>query len=269
MGILNLTPDSFSDGGELLADDALDVDALVRRAEAMVAAGATILDVGAESTRPGATGIEPALEAARVVAALEALAPRVDAVLSVDSSTPAVFRAAASAGAHLINDVRALRRDGALEAAAATGLPVCVMHMRGEPATMQDDPRYDDVVAEVRAWLAARIDACVAAGIAADRIVVDPGFGFGKSLAHNLTLLRGLPAIASLGAPVLAGLSRKRTIGELTGQPVDRRVAGSVSAAVLAALGGARILRVHDVAETVDALRVAAAFMDEDGGDTA
>lgn len=266
MGILNLTPDSFSDGGDLLDGGALAVDALLRRAEAMVEAGAGILDLGAESTRPGAAGIDPGPERDRIATALELVAARLDVMLSVDSSTPEVFTAAAAAGAHLLNDVRGLRRDGAVEAAAATGLPVCVMHMQGEPGTMQVQPRYDDVVAEVRAWLAERLAVCEAAGIPRARLAVDPGFGFGKTLAHNLALLRGLPEIASLRVPVLAGLSRKRMIGEVTGRPVDARVHGSTAAAVLAALGGARILRVHDVAATVDALRVAAAFLDDPRG---
>jgi dihydropteroate synthase len=259
MGILNLTADSFSDGGHFLGPDGLDLDAVLRRAEAMVDAGAGILDLGAESTRPGASPVPVALELDRIVAALEALAPRIDAVLSVDSSAPQVFTAAAAAGAGMLNDVRALSRDGALQAAAATGLPVCLMHMQGEPGTMQDDPRYGDVVAEVRAALSTRMEAARFAGIPRERILLDPGFGFGKTLAHNVELLAELGQIVELGPPVLVGMSRKGMIGRLTGRPLDGRVAGSVAAAALAVDRGARILRVHDVAETVDAVAVAAA----------
>lgn len=259
MGILNLTADSFSDGGRLLGPGGLDLDAVLRHAEAMVDAGARILDLGAESTRPGASPVPLALELDRIGAALAVLAPRVDAVLSVDSSAPQVFAAAAAAGAGMLNDVRALSRDGALQAAAATGLPVCLMHMQGEPGTMQEDPRYDDVVAEVRAFLATRMEAARFAGIPRGRILLDPGFGFGKTLAHNVELLAELERIVELGPPVLVGMSRKGMIGRLTGRSLDGRVAGSVAAAVLAVDRGARILRVHDVAETVDAVAVAAA----------
>lgn len=259
MGILNLTVDSFSDGGRLLGPDGLDLDAILRRAEAMVDAGARILDLGAESTRPGASPVPVTLELDRIVAALEVLAPRVDAVLSVDSSSPQVFSAAAAAGAGMLNDVRALSRDGALQAAAATGLPVCLMHMQGEPGTMQEDPHYDDVVAEVRAFLATRMEAARFAGIPHERILLDPGFGFGKTLAHNVELLAELERIVELGPPVLVGMSRKGMIGRLTGRPLDSRVTGSVAAATLAVDRGARIIRVHDVAETVDGVAVAAA----------
>lgn len=260
MGVLNLTPDSFSDGGELLDDGGrLDADALLRRADSMVTDGAAILDLGAESTRPGARPVSVAIEAERIVAALELLAPRFDVVLSVDSSAPEVFAAAAAAGAGLLNDVRALRRPGALEAAAATTLPVCLMHMQGEPGTMQDSPAYDDVLAEVSAFLAARLGAARDAGIAQERLLVDPGFGFGKKLAHNRELLRGLERLAELDVPVLVGLSRKRMIGALTGREVHDRLAGSIAAAALAVRAGAHIVRTHDVAETVDAVRVAEA----------
>ena len=260
MGVLNLTPDSFSDGGELLASaGGIDTDALLTRAASMVEAGATILDLGAESTRPGATPVPVAAERDRIAAALELLAPRFDVVLSVDSSSPEVFTAAAAAGAGLLNDVRALRRPGALEAAAATGLPVCLMHMQGEPGSMQDAPVYETVVDEVIAFLAERMAAAERAHIGRERLLVDPGFGFGKTVAHNCELLRELDRIRALGAPVLVGLSRKSMIGALTGQPVDQRVAGSIAAAALAVRAGADIVRTHDVAETVDAVRVAEA----------
>ncbi|HSG88673.1 MAG TPA: dihydropteroate synthase [Pseudomonadales bacterium] len=259
MGVLNLTTDSFSDGGELLRGGVVDGDALLARAEAMVVAGASILDLGAESTRPGAAGVDEGLELERIVAALTLLGPRIDAVLSVDSSTPAVFTAAAAAGAGLINDVRALQRPGALAAAAATGLPLCLMHMQGEPGGMQVAPHYDDVVREVGEFLVARREAALEAGVVDDQILLDPGFGFGKTLDHNLELLARLGELAALGSPLLVGMSRKRMIGQLTGREVDERMAGSVAAAVLAVDRGARIVRAHDVKETVDALRVAAA----------
>jgi len=265
MGVLNLTPDSFSDGGELLLAGglagseapALDLDALLRRADAMVRAGADLLDVGAESTRPGASPVDPAVEEARVTEAVRQLGTRFDAVVSVDTSAPRVMRAAAEAGAGLINDVRALRAEGAPEAAAATGLPVCLMHMQGSPADMQRNPRYDQVVGEIAAFLGQRLAVAEAAGIVRERLLLDPGFGFGKTLRHNLTLLRGLDRIVALGRPVVVGLSRKRMIGELTGRDVGERVAGSVAAALVAVEAGARIVRAHDVAPTVDALNVA------------
>ena len=259
MGILNLTADSFSDGGRFLGPEGLDLDAVVRRADAMVAAGARILDLGAESTRPGASPVPVTLELDRIAAALEVLVPRIDAVFSVDSSAPEVFPVAAAAGAGMFNDVRALSRDGALEAATATGLPVCLMHMQGEPGTMQENPRYGDVVAEVCAFLAARMEAARFAGIVRERVLLDPGFGFGKTLAHNVRLLAELERIVELGPPVLVGMSRKGMIGRLTGRPLDTRVAGGVAAAALAVDRGARIIRTHDVAETVDAVAVAAA----------
>lgn len=256
MGILNITTDSFSDGGELLAAGRIDGDALLGRAEAMVEAGATLLDLGAESTRPGAVAVAEAEEVERITAALALLRPRFDVVLSVDSSSPAVFALAASAGADLINDVRALRRDGAVEAASRSRLPVCLMHMQGEPGTMQADPRYRDVTAEVGRFLSERVQVCVEAGIGRDRILLDPGFGFGKRLEHNLALLRDLKALAASGLPILVGMSRKRMLGELTGRATGERVAAGVAAAVLAAERGAAIIRTHDVAATVDALKV-------------
>lgn len=251
MGVLNLTPDSFSDGGEWT-----DPDRALQHALDMVAQGADLIDVGGESTRPGAAAVPPGEELDRVIPLIERLATEVLAPISVDTSKPQVMRAAVSAGAGMINDVYALRRDGALEAAAALGVPVCLMHMQGEPRDMQDNPRYEDVVIEARDFLAERAQACRDAGIAADRIVVDPGFGFGKSLGHNLELLRNLRELASLGYPVLVGLSRKSMLAGLTGRKSGDRVAASVAAALLAVQNGASIVRVHDVAETADALKV-------------
>ena len=254
MGVLNVTPDSFSDGGDFFVPEAA-----LRRAEQMVAEGADVIDVGGESTRPGAAAVAAADECRRVAPIIEALAVRLPVPISVDTSKPEVMRAAAAAGATLINDVRALRAPGALEAAAALDLPVCLMHMQGEPRTMQADPAYGDVVAEVRAFLAERIAACLGVGMGRERLLIDPGFGFGKRLAHNLALLARLPALAQLGPPMLVGISRKSMLGALTGRPVEARLPASLAAAVIAARGGARLLRVHDVAATVDALKVVAA----------
>ena len=254
MGVLNVTPDSFSDGGRFL-----DVEAAVAQGLCMAEEGAALIDVGGESTRPGALPVSVEEELRRVLPVIEGLRGASAAVISVDTSKPTVMRAAAAAGAGLVNDVRALREPGALQAAAQSGCAVCLMHMQGEPRTMQHAPSYVDVVAEVRAFLAERVHACGAAGIAAERIVVDAGFGFGKSPQHNLELLRHLPRIAADGFPVLAGLSRKSMLGTLTGRAAGERLAGSVALAVLAALGGARIIRAHDVAATVDALKVVAA----------
>lgn len=256
MGILNITADSFSDGGELLAGGRINDDALLRRAEAMVCEGASLLDLGAESTRPGAVSVAESEEVERMGSALALLQSRFDVVLSVDSSSPAVFAMAAAAGAGLLNDVRALRRDGALEAARDSGLPVCLMHMQGEPGTMQDDPRYHDVLAEVGSFLSERVAMCVAAGIPRERILLDPGFGFGKRLEHNLALLANLKALAASGLPILVGMSRKRMLGELTGRATGERLAAGVASAVLAAERGASIIRTHDVVATVDGLKV-------------
>ena len=256
MGVLNVTPDSFSDGGRhYLLDDAL------RSAEAMLAAGAVFIDVGGESTRPGAAPVTADEELRRVLPVVRALVER-GALVSLDSSKPEVITRCLAAGAHLVNDVRALALPGALAAVAAGDAAVCLMHMQGDPASMQRDPRYVDPVAEVGAFLAARLDACLAAGIHRERLLVDPGFGFGKTLAHNMALLRGLPRVAELagGVPVLAGLSRKSMIGALTGRPVGERLAGGLALAIAALEGGARIIRTHDVAETVDALKVWQAF---------
>ena len=250
MGILNVTPDSFSDGGRY-RDRAHALD----HARAMLADGADIVDVGGESTRPGAAAVDEATELARVLPIVEALAAE-GALVSVDTMKPAVMRAALAAGASMVNDVHALQARGALEAVASSGAAVCLMHMRGSPPTMQQSTGYVDVVGEVRDFLVARVLACEAAGIARDRIVVDPGFGFGKGVMHNLALLGRLAELATLGLPVLAGLSRKSTLGAITGRGEDERLAASVAAAVMAVERGASIVRVHDVRETVDALAV-------------
>jgi dihydropteroate synthase len=254
MGILNVTPDSFSDGGRFNQ-----LDAALRHAEAMVAAGATLIDVGGESTRPGARVVSPVEELERVAPIVERIARELDVIISVDTSTPAVMRETARLGAGLINDVRSLQRDGALDAAAATGLPVCLMHMLGEPGTMQDNPHYDDLVGEVSGFLADRIAQCAAVGIAADKIILDPGFGFAKTLQHNLSLFKHMEALHALGRPLLVGVSRKSMIGLALNRPVGERLYGGLALAALAVTKGARILRVHDVAETVDVVRMIAA----------
>lgn len=254
MGILNVTPDSFSDGGRHSS-----LDAALRQAAAMAAAGATLVDVGGESTRPGARSVSSTEELERVAPVVEAIACELDVIISVDTSTPAVMRETARLGAGLINDVRALGRDGALDAAASTGLPVCLMHMRGEPSDMQSDPRYEDVTTEVIEFLQARIDACAAVGIPAERLVLDPGFGFAKNLSHNLSLFKHLEALHSLKRPLLVGVSRKSMIGQVLGREVSQRLYGSLALAALAITKGACILRVHDVAETVEITRMIAA----------
>ena len=265
MGVLNVTPDSFSDGGQLYRAGRVDLDAMLGRAEGMVEAGAAVLDIGGESTRPGAVPVPEAEELDRVVPVVEALARRIDVMLSVDTSTPAVMRGATDAGAPLINDGRALTRPGALATAAATGLPVCLMHMQGSPETMQTAPRYRDVVAEVETFLAGRVEVALGAGIDAGAIVLDPGFGFGKTVEHNFALLAGLPRLMALGYPLLVGLSRKSLIAKLLGRAVDERLPASLALAVLAAERGARIVRAHDVAETADALAMVA-VLSEAGG---
>jgi dihydropteroate synthase len=252
MGIVNVTPDSFSDGGEHF-----DAEAAIAHGLKLASEGADMLDVGGESTRPGAGAVSATEEIRRVTPVIEALVAQTSLPISIDTGKPEVMRAAIAAGAGFINDVRALRTDGALEAVAQLKVPVCLMHMQGEPQTMQDAPHYDDVIAEVHRFLADRILACEMAGIERKCIVVDPGFGFGKNLEHNLTLLAGLRGLADLGVPVLVGLSRKRMIGVLTGEDEPlTRLHGSVAAAVLAAERGAVILRVHDVAATRQALAV-------------
>lgn len=260
MGVLNVTPDSFSDAGRFL-----NPAAALEHALRMVEEGAAIVDVGGESTRPGAVPVPVEEELARVVPVVERLAGRTPAVISVDTSRPEVIRAAAAAGAGLINDVRALRLPGAVAAVAETSCALCLMHMQGEPATMQERPTYTAVVSEVRAYLQERVRACRDAGIASDRIVIDPGFGFGKTLAHNLELLRHLRDLTAEGMPVLAGLSRKSLVAALTGRPVGERLAGSLALATIAVLNGASIVRTHDVAETVDAVRVALAVRGANG----
>jgi dihydropteroate synthase len=254
MGILNVTPDSFSDGGRFAS-----LDAALRQAERMAAEGAAIIDVGGESTRPGAAAVPAREEIGRVVALIEAIAGRVDVAVSIDTSKPEVMQAAVAAGATMLNDVYALRRDGALAMAASLDVAVCLMHMQGEPRTMQANPRYNDVAGEVAEFLSGRVAACVAAGIERGRIVVDPGFGFGKTDRHNIELLANLERIGALGLPLLVGLSRKNTLGKLTGRPVEGRLAAGIAAAVLAVERGAHIVRTHDVGATFDALKVAAA----------
>ncbi|MEO5625931.1 MAG: dihydropteroate synthase [Dokdonella sp.] len=250
-GIVNVTPDSFSDGGEFL-----DAERAIAHGLTLVEEGADLLDIGGESTRPGAIEVSVEDEIARVVPVIQALVKQTSVPIAIDTSKPEVMRAAVAAGAGLINDVFALRRDGALDAAADLGVPVCVMHMRGEPRTMQDAPDYDDVVAEVHRFLAERLFACQMAGIDKKKILLDPGFGFGKSLENNLELLRGLDRFPELG-PIMVGLSRKATIGTLTGRehPADR-AGGSAAAALIAVQKGALIVRVHDVAITRDALAI-------------
>ena len=254
MGILNVTPDSFSDGGRFRQRDAA-----LRHAAAMVAAGASLIDVGGESTRPGALQVSSDEELQRVAPVVEAIAAELDVIISVDTSCPQVMRESARLGAGLINDVRSLRREGALQAAAQSGLPVCLMHMQGEPETMQKNPHYDDLLAEVQAFFAERMAACAAAGIAAERIILDPGFGFAKNLQHNLSLFKHLQVLHGFARPLLVGVSRKSMIGQALGREVDQRLAGGLALAALAVAKGACILRVHDVAETVDVVRMLAA----------
>jgi dihydropteroate synthase len=256
MGVLNVTPDSFSDGGRFAT-----VENALARARAMHAAGARIIDVGGESTRPGAAPVGEQQELDRVLPVIEGITGQLDVLVSVDTMKPAVMRAAVAAGAGLVNDVRALQEPGAIDAVAAGGAAVCLMHMQGEPRTMQASPHYEDVVTEVSRFLQARARECERAGIAGDRIVLDPGFGFGKTLAHNLLLLAGLPRIAAAGYPLLVGLSRKSMLGKLLGRDVDARLPGSLALATIAVMHGARIVRAHDVAETVDAVRVAQAVI--------
>jgi len=250
MGILNVTPDSFADGGRHL-----DPSRALDHARQMISDGAAIVDIGGESTRPGAQPVTEADELERVIPLVAALSGE-GALVSIDTMKPAVMRAAIAAGAAMVNDVRALQERGALDAVAASNAAVCLMHMRGEPRTMQADPSYEDVVREVRDFVVERALTCEAAGIARDRIAIDPGFGFGKTSTHNLALLRSLSVLTQTGYPVVAGLSRKATIGRITGRDVGDRMAGSVAAALAAVARGAAIVRVHDVRDTVDALNV-------------
>ncbi len=261
MGVVNVTPDSFSDGGRFF-DSASAVEHGIR----LAAEGAAILDIGGESTRPGAAGVGVEEELRRVLPVIERLRDATSAVISIDTSKPQVMRAAAAAGAGLINDVRALREPGALEAAAAAGCAVCLMHMQGDPRTMQHAPAYGDVVGEVRAFLLERVQRARAAGLSADALAVDPGFGFGKTLEHNLQLLRHLREVAVEDLPVVVGLSRKSIVGKLTGRQEGERVHGSVALAVIAAQNGARVIRAHDVVATVDALKTLAAVRAGNGG---
>jgi dihydropteroate synthase len=256
MGILNVTPDSFSDGGRYAA-----VGAALARARQIVAEGGVIIDVGGESTRPGAAGVEESVEIARVLPVIEGIAASCDVAISIDTSKPAVMTAAVSAGACIINDVYALRAPGARAAAARAEAGVCLMHMQGEPRTMQDSPHYNDVVAEVMEFLARERSACLDAGISRDAIALDPGFGFGKNLEHNLTLLRELPRFAALDAPLVIGVSRKSVIGKILGKPLNDRLYGGLGLASLAVCGGARIIRTHDVGPTVDAVRSVSAAL--------
>ncbi|MCG8052620.1 MAG: dihydropteroate synthase [Candidatus Thiodiazotropha endolucinida] len=255
MGILNLTPDSFSDGGRFTARDAA-----IRHALQMIKEGAAMVDIGGESTRPGAQPVTAQQEMDRVIPLIEALAGEIEVPISVDTSKAEVMREAVSAGAGMINDVMALRDSGALQAAAEAAVPVCLMHMQGEPRTMQCNPHYDDVVEDVKTFLQQRLDACLASGIPQDRLIVDPGFGFGKTLSHNLALLDNLQDLEQLGVPVLVGISRKSMIGALLGdRAVEERLYGSLAAAVMAAMKGSAILRVHDVRATADALKIVSA----------
>lgn len=254
MGVLNVTPDSFSDGGCFI-----DPSLAMARVKEMVDEGADIIDIGGESTRPGAAAVPEAEELERVIPLLCQIHDTLEVMVSVDTSKPKVMQAAISAGAGMINDVYALRAPGAIEAVADSSAQVCLMHMQGEPRTMQDNPRYSNVIVEVGDFLAARAEACLAAGIGRDRIFLDPGFGFGKTLAHNLELMAGLDKLLELGFPLLVGVSRKSMFGALLEREVDERLAGSVAMAAIAVWSGASIIRAHDIAETSDAVRVAAA----------
>ncbi|MEH6580076.1 MAG: dihydropteroate synthase [Amphritea sp.] len=263
MGIVNVTPDSFSDGGTLYGAQKLSVDHAIARARQMVADGATFIDVGGESTRPGALAVSLQEEMDRVLPVVGRLNAELDVVISVDTSSPEVITEAAALGAGLINDVRALGREGALQAAAETGLAVCLMHMKGNPATMQNAPLYDDVLEEVKSFLLSRVRACKAVGIGADRIILDPGFGFGKSLEHNLRLLNKLEYLHDLDLPLLLGTSRKSMIDRVLGRAVDERLAGSLATVAIGMMKQAAIYRVHDVKETVDVVRMCEAVLNE------
>ncbi|MCP8689664.1 dihydropteroate synthase [Marinobacterium sedimentorum] len=270
MGILNVTPDSFSDGNSLYKAGQPAGDKVLGRAARMVAEGATIIDLGGESTRPGAAPVSVQQELDRVLPALELIQRELDVIVSIDSSTAEVFIEAEKLGAGMLNDVRALGRDGALVAAAATGLPVCLMHMQGNtPADMQLAPHYEDIIAEVGDFLRQRVLACERAGISRDRLLLDPGFGFGKTLEHNLRLLNQMQRLQQLELPLLVGTSRKSMIGQALERPVDQRLAGSLATAVMAVQKGAKIIRVHDVAATVDAVRMTEAVMMESKGEQA
>jgi dihydropteroate synthase len=262
MGVINTTPDSFSDGGTLYRDSHLDMEQAMARARDMVAAGAAILDIGGESTRPGAEPVSLQEEMDRVLPLVERIAAELPVVISVDTSTPELMREAARGGAGMLNDVRALTRAGALEAAASTGLPVCLMHMQGEPRSMQVAPHYRDVVTEVRDFLQGRVAACERLGIVREQLLLDPGFGFGKTVEHNMQLLQGLNQLATLGFPLVVGLSRKSMIGKLLGREMEHRLPAGLALAVMAVERGAAIIRTHDVAATVDAVAMWAALQE-------
>jgi dihydropteroate synthase len=255
MGVINTTPDSFSDGGKFDS-----IEKAFAGAQQMIAAGADILDIGGESTRPGSLAVDPQQELDRTISLIQAIREVSDIPISIDTNKSVVMRAAIDAGANIINSIWALQLEDSLQVAAELSVPVCLMHMQGSPQTMQHEPRYDDVVGEVLDFLRGRIDAAIDAGIAQHNIIIDPGFGFGKTLEHNLLLLKSLPEFRKLGAPVLVGMSRKGMIGAILDKPADQRLYGSLSVAVMAAMLGADILRVHDVAETVDALAMVRAL---------
>ncbi|MBA6222820.1 dihydropteroate synthase [Colwellia sp. MB02u-18] len=258
MGILNVTPDSFSDGGKYTQ-----FDYALEQAEQMIADGAIIIDIGGESTRPGAKAVSESDELARVIPVLKAIKQRFNIVVSIDTSKASVMSAAIDAGADMINDVRALQNDGCLAAIANSNIPVCLMHMQGIPKNMQNSPSYDDVINDIIVFFQQRIDTCISAGIARERLILDPGFGFGKTLEQNFYLLANLSKFNQLGLPLLAGLSRKSMIGNLLNREVEQRLAGSLATAIIAAQQGAHIIRVHDVQETVDALKVLKAVTDQ------
>ena len=262
MGVINTTPDSFSDGGALYRGAQLDLAQAMKRAREMVVAGAAILDIGGESTRPGARQVSTAEEMDRVLPLVERISAELEVVISVDTSSPQLMVEAAEAGAGLLNDVRALSREGALESAAATGLPICLMHMQGEPGTMQAAPVYTDVVAEVGEYLESRVLACERHGIGRERLLLDPGFGFGKTVKHNMELLRGLPRLVERGLPVLVGLSRKSLIGKLLGRDMEQRLPASLALAIMAVERGAAVIRTHDVGATADAVAMWVALED-------
>ena len=263
MGILNVTPDSFSDGGHLYESEALSFDRALRHAELMVTAGATLIDIGGESTRPGAAEVSEQQEMDRVLPVLERINNALDVVVSIDTSSPALIRESAKLGAGLINDVRSLGQEGALQAAVESGLPVCLMHMQGSPATMQRQPSYSDVVVEVKDFLAQQLQRAFAAGIPKEKLMIDPGFGFGKTLEHNLQLLNRMDQLVDLGVPILSGTSRKTMVGQVLDREPQDRLIGSLSTVAIAIERGARIIRVHDVAETVDMVRMTEAILNE------
>jgi len=255
MGILNVTPDSFSDGGRYNS-----IDSALKQTEKMLTEGADIIDIGGESTRPGAEKVSTEKELGRVIPVIEAIHARFETLISIDTSKPKVMQESINAGAHLINDVNALQTEGAIEVASELNVPVCLMHMQGNPQTMQNNPQYKNIIEEVSGFLKQRINACLQAGIRKEHIIIDPGFGFGKTYEHNIELLSGLKQISDIGYPVLVGLSRKSLLDKMTGRGIEQRLAGSISLAIIALQNNAKIFRVHDVAETVDALKVAECF---------